>query len=96
MNKRTRDQRQQIAAVAAKKDADIDLTDMPEVVDWGLAEMGRFYRPAKKSVTIRLDTDVVDWLKSYGRGYQTRVNALLRRAMQSSRTASGKQPRRSA
>src|SRR5712691_5663724 len=74
----------QIAAIAAKKDADIDLTDMPEVLDWSKAEIGKFYRPTKKPVTIRLDTDIVAWLKSYGRGYQTKTNMLLRHAMKSS------------
>jgi uncharacterized protein (DUF4415 family) len=52
--------------------------------------MGKFYRPPKKPVTMRLDTDVVEWLKSYGRGYQTRVNHLLRHAMVSSQQAEKK------
>ncbi|HEY1810542.1 MAG TPA: BrnA antitoxin family protein [Acidobacteriaceae bacterium] len=52
--------------------------------------MGRFYRPPKKPVTMRLDQDVVEWLKSYGRGYQTRVNALLRHAMENTQAASPK------
>ena len=84
MRKLTKEQKRQIAAIAGKRDADIDLAEMPEVVDWSGAEMGKFYRPPKKPVTIRLDTDVVEWLKSYGRGYQTRVNHLLRHAMVSS------------
>ncbi|MGC2639530.1 MAG: BrnA antitoxin family protein [Acidobacteriaceae bacterium] len=46
---------------------------------------GKSYRPPKKPVTMRLDADVVDWLKSYGRGYQTRANALLRHAMENTR-----------
>ncbi|MFP5228709.1 MAG: BrnA antitoxin family protein [Acidobacteriota bacterium] len=83
MKKLTREQKRQIAVIAAKKDADIDLSDAPEVVDWSAAEMGRFSRPGKKPVTMRLDTDLVDWLKSYGPGYQTRVNHLLRHAMTS-------------
>jgi len=58
---------------------------MPEAVDWAGAEVGRFYRPAKLPVTIRLDEDVIDWLKSYGRGYQTKANLLLRHAMKASR-----------
>ena len=66
------------------KDEDIDLSDMPEVLDWSNAEIGKFYRPPKKSVTMRLDEDILDWLKSYGKGYQTRVNMLLRHAMASS------------
>jgi uncharacterized protein (DUF4415 family) len=84
MRKLTKEQKRQIAAIAGKRDADIDLAEMPEVVDWSGAEMGKFYRPPKKPVTMRLDTDVVEWLKSYGRGYQTRVNHLLRHAMVSS------------
>jgi uncharacterized protein (DUF4415 family) len=88
MRKLTREQKRQIAAIAVKKDADIDLTDMPEVTDWTGAEMGKFYRPSKRPVTMRLDTVIVEWLKSYGRGYQTRVNHLLRHAMVNSQEAS--------
>ena len=95
MRKLTKEQRRQIATISAKKDADIDVSEMPEVLDWSGAEMGKFYRPPKKPVTIRLDTDIVDWLKSYGRGYQTRVNHLLRHAMVSSREA-GRKGRKSA
>ena len=81
MKKPIKNRKRQIAVIAAKKDADIDLSEMPEVLDWSGAEIGKFYRPSKKPVTMRLDTDVVGWLKSYGRGYQTRVNILLRHAM---------------
>jgi uncharacterized protein (DUF4415 family) len=63
---------------------------MPEVVDWSGAEVGRFYRPPKRPVTIRLDADVIDWLKSYGRGYQTKANGLLRHAMEASHKAADK------
>jgi uncharacterized protein (DUF4415 family) len=79
--------RQEIAAIAAKTDATIDFSEIPEVLDWSGAEVGRFYRPAKRPVTIRLDDDVIDWLKSYGRGYQTKANLLLRHAMESSQIA---------
>jgi uncharacterized protein (DUF4415 family) len=41
----------------------------------------RLYRPVKKTVQIRLDADVLEWLKQGGPGYQTRANAILRRAM---------------
>ena len=57
---------------------------MPEVLDWSGAEIGKFYRPPKKPVTMRLDTDIISWLKGYGRGYQTKVNVLLRHAMMNS------------
>lgn len=89
MRKLSREQRRDIAAIAAKRDEDIDLSDMPEVVDWSRAEMGKFYRPPKKSVTMRLDADVLEWLKGYGRGYQTRANMLLRHAMVSTRGKAG-------
>jgi uncharacterized protein (DUF4415 family) len=64
---------------------------MPEVQDWTGAEIGRFYRPSKRPVTIRLDDDVIDWLKSYGRGYQTKANLLLRHAMESNRQTTNQQ-----
>jgi uncharacterized protein (DUF4415 family) len=67
--------------MAAKKDRDIDFSDAPAVLDWRGAEIGKFYRPVKKPVTMRLDSDVIAWLKSDGRGYQTKANGLLRHAM---------------
>ncbi|MGA2004193.1 MAG: BrnA antitoxin family protein [Terriglobales bacterium] len=94
MKKPTKNRKRQIAAIAAKKDADIDRSEMPEVLDWSGAEIGKFYRPAKKPVTMRLDTDIVGWLKSYGRGYQTRVNILLRHAMTDSFSRARKKPNR--
>jgi len=54
MKKLNKKEKKQIATIAAKKDSDIDLTDMPEVFDWSRAEIGNFYRSPKKSVTIRL------------------------------------------
>jgi len=62
---------------------DNDLTDIPEVLDWSDAVISKFYCPIKKSLTIRIDADVVAWLRSQGKGYQTRINQLLRAAMQS-------------
>ncbi|PYU11900.1 MAG: hypothetical protein DMG37_15140 [Acidobacteria bacterium] len=81
MRKLTKEQMRDIRAIAAKKDEDIDFSDIPPVLDWSGAEIGKFYRPAKKPVTMRLDSDVIAWLKSDGRGYQTRANQLLRHAM---------------
>lgn len=40
-----------------------------------------FVRPLKRSTTVRLDADVLAWLRSQGPGYQTRLNAILRAAM---------------
>jgi uncharacterized protein (DUF4415 family) len=48
----------------------------------GLAdEVAGLYKPIKKPVTLRLDADVLDWLKKQGHGYQTRINRALRDLM---------------
>lgn len=64
------------------RDSDINLQDAPELARWRRAVVGKFYRPIKKPLTIRLDADVLAWLKSQGKGYQTRLNGLLRAAME--------------
>lgn len=81
MRKVSRKQARELAVLAALPDREIDLTDLPESLDWRGAVVGKFYRPIKKSLTIRLDADVLAWLKAQGRGYQTRINLLLRKAM---------------
>jgi uncharacterized protein (DUF4415 family) len=81
MRKLTKEQKRDVAAIAAKADSDINFSDIAPVLDWSAAEMGKFYRPAKKPVTMRLDLDVIEWLKADGRGYQTKANWLLRSAM---------------
>ena len=87
MKRLTKEQKREIAAIAAKNDEEIDLSEMPEIVDWSGAEVGKFYRPPKRSVTMRVDADVIEWLKSYGPGYQSRANMLLRYAMSSTQAA---------
>lgn len=47
----------ELAAVAQKRDEDIDTSDIPEVKDWSRAVVGRFYRPVKEAVSIRLDAE---------------------------------------
>jgi uncharacterized protein (DUF4415 family) len=90
MKRLTKEQKREIAAIAARKDEEIDLSEMPEVIDWSEAEVGKFYRPPKKPVTMRLDADVVEWLKSYGPSYQTKANLLLRHAMRGTAVEKGK------
>lgn len=48
---------------------------------WRHSLRRKMFRPVKRSTTIRLDADVLDWLKAGGKGYQTRMNAILREAM---------------
>lgn len=69
--------------LAARPDSEIDTSDIPELTEeqWKTAVRGRFYRPVKRQITARVDTDVLDWLQSQGKGYQSRINAILRREM---------------
>lgn len=84
MKRSTSKQRQrELAALAALPDERIDTSDIPELTEEQLrsAVRGQMYRPVKRPVTMRLDADVVAWLKEGGPGYQTKANALLRREM---------------
>jgi len=83
MRARRKKLKNELSALAALPDAKIDTSDIREIADWSRALVGKFYRPIKQSVTIRLDADVLAWLKSEGGGYQTRINQLLRSAMAS-------------
>jgi len=82
MSKLSKKQAREIKNLATTNDEDIDLSDQPEVRDWTESMVGKFYRPIKKPLTIRVDADVLAWLKGQGKGYQTRINHLLRNAMQ--------------
>jgi uncharacterized protein (DUF4415 family) len=77
----TKRQAKEIEALKRLRDEEIDLSDIPPLRSWRKAVVGKFYRPVKRSVTIRLDADVLAWLKGQGTGYQTRINTLLRKAM---------------
>ncbi|HEV7438474.1 MAG TPA: BrnA antitoxin family protein [Methylobacterium sp.] len=79
----TRAERAEIAALAALPDSEIDTGDLPELTDAFFAKAARnpFYRPVKTQLTVRLDADVLAWLKAGGRGYQTKLNTILRQAM---------------
>jgi uncharacterized protein (DUF4415 family) len=76
-------QKKELAALAALPDDQIDTSDIPELPPgaWKDAIRGRFYRPVKQAVSMRLDADVIAWLKKRGKGYQTRVNSILRQTM---------------
>jgi uncharacterized protein (DUF4415 family) len=71
----------EIRALKRMRSNQVDTSDIPEILDWSKAVVGKFYRPIKKPLTIRIDADVLAWLKEQGPGYQTRINALLCNAM---------------
>ncbi len=84
----TEAQRANLKALAARPASEIDTGDIPVLTDAEWAKTphtrGHLYRPVKQIVTAQLDRDVLEWLKSHGRGYQSRMNAILRREMLSS------------
>ena len=67
----------------ALKGCPIDTSDIPELPAeaWKNAVCGTFYQPVKKAISLRLDADVIAWLKKDGEGYQARANQLLRERM---------------
>lgn len=79
----TEKQKAELAALSELPDEQIDYSDISSLTDEQLHNTGRgrFYRPLKQQITARVDADVVDWLKSQGKGYQARMNAILRREM---------------
>ncbi len=76
-------QLRELATLSAMPDDKIDTSDIPELPRnaWKNAIRGKFYRPFKQAVSMRLDADVVAWLKKRGKGYQTRANSILRQRM---------------
>jgi uncharacterized protein (DUF4415 family) len=85
----TKADRAKLKALAARPDSEIDTSDIPEMTEeqWMNARRGHFYRPRKRQITARVDADVLDWLKAQGKGYQSRINAILRREMLTSAKA---------
>ena len=66
--------RKELMALANRPDSEINYSDIPASTrkDWAGAIRSKFYRPIKQQLTVRIDADVLAWLKSYGKGYQSR------------------------
>jgi uncharacterized protein (DUF4415 family) len=79
----TAKQTDDLKALAALPDEQIDTSDIPPLTEafWENAVRNPFYRPVKQQITVRMDADVLMWLRSTGRGYQTKLNGILRQAM---------------
>ena len=73
----------ELESLRAMPDSCIDYSTIPKsrAEDWRDAVVGKFYRPIKQQLTLRVDADVLAWFKAQGAGYQTRINELLRDAM---------------
>ena len=77
-------QRRELERVARMPDSQIDYSDAPEVEPPpGHVEVGRFYRPIKQLISLRVDADVLAWFRARGKRYQTYMNEVLRQEMQS-------------
>jgi uncharacterized protein (DUF4415 family) len=74
----------QLAQLRALGNRKIDTSDIPEAPaeNWPAAQRGRFFRPRKEAISIRLDMDVLDWLRRRGPRYQTEINRILREKME--------------
>jgi uncharacterized protein (DUF4415 family) len=79
----TQKQQAELKALVAMPDDSIDFSDIAPLNDafWKNAVRNPFYKPVKKFTSVRVDADVLVWLKGQGKGYQTRINAILRDAM---------------
>lgn len=76
-------QKRELKVLKRRSDSDIDYSDIPPLTEtfWKNAVRNPLYKPTKTSTTIRIDSDVLLWLKAQGRGYPSRINAILRREM---------------
>jgi uncharacterized protein (DUF4415 family) len=79
----TKRQKADLTALAARPDGKIDFSDIPPLSEdfWKSAVRGKYYKPTKTSTTVRIDSDVLAWLRAQGKGYQSRINAILRHKM---------------
>ena len=71
-----------LAKIDRLKDSEIDYSDIPPLDQSFFTRAVEAWPPPKQQLTIRLDADVLKWLKKHGRGYQTRINRILRAAME--------------
>ena len=72
-----------LARLDRMRDAEIEYSEIPPLDKSFLKKATTAWPPVKKQLTIRLDADVLDWIKGHGRGYQTRINRILRVVMES-------------
>jgi uncharacterized protein (DUF4415 family) len=79
----TTGRKRRLQKLSRRPDDEINTSDIPELTEkfWQKAVRNPFYRSVKQQLTLRLDADIIAWLRRLGKGYQTRANALLREAM---------------
>lgn len=80
---------ERLREIEAIRDEDIDTSDIPEWTEEDFANAVWHPGYGKKQVTVRLDRDVLHFFKQGGRGYQTRMNAVLRAYMNATKRDAG-------
>jgi len=86
------DTKKRLTALADMPDSEIDTSDIKEWTEEDFAQARPFhkiFKPKKEQITTRIDSDILMWLKSHGKGYQTLLNDLLRKEMMEELKASG-------
>jgi len=86
----TDEQNRELQHLAQLPDDEIDTKDIPEIGDFSGAIRGRFYRPIKKQVTLRIDADLIAWFQAQAGHYQTRINSALREYVEEHNRRDGK------
>ncbi len=82
MKKLSKKQIEELKVLESQSEYEIDTSDIPEKTNWDKTQIGKFYRPIKKQITLRLDADMIEWFKSQEGKYQTRINLALREYME--------------
>ncbi|HSZ88605.1 MAG TPA: BrnA antitoxin family protein [Acetobacteraceae bacterium] len=77
----TEAQRTQLNALEGREPDTADIPEAP-AENWKTARRGPFFRPRKEAISLRVDMDVLDWLRRHGPGYQTEINRILREKME--------------
>jgi uncharacterized protein (DUF4415 family) len=75
------EQKEELKALAALPEEQIQTDALPEVRDWSSGKRGMFYRPVQQNITLNIDADILEWFeanRSPGEGYQTIINQALR------------------
>lgn len=79
----------ELSTIETMSNAEIDTNDIPERLDWSDAEVGKFYKPIKTQISLRVDTDVLSWFKSRSKQYTSMMNQALRAYITAEEARSG-------
>lgn len=85
----TAEQQARLAAIAAMPDEQIDYRDAPSLPEDGWMKAAEHLPENKKQITLRIDSEVIDFFKESGKRYQTRINAVLRAYVDAQKKAHG-------